>query len=82
MDGARLFVFSSKKPKKKQISFLGRANKKSFYHDFGDGWAALVTAELVDARTARNRRKNTLGFNGYEWMIDDIIKHGKINPAA
>lgn len=52
--------------------------KARFYYNFGDGWGANVTAEIVDAVEARKRSKQSAGFCGYEWMIDSIIKHGKI----
>lgn len=51
---------------------------KSFYYNFGDGWGANVKAEVVDSYTARKRTKESAGFCGYQWMIESIIKHGKI----
>ena len=44
---------------------------KSFYYNFGDGWGANV-------KITRNRRSKTAGFRGYDWMVDSIIKNGKI----
>ena len=51
---------------------------ESFYYDFGDGWGADVKVEKVDAREAARRRKKSVGFSGYEWMIDEILEHGRI----
>lgn len=52
--------------------------KRGFYYNFGDGWSANVCAEIVDAPEARRREKQSSGFWGYEWMIDSIVKYGKI----
>ena len=46
-------------------------NGKSFHYDFGDGWAANVKCSLA-------KRSKTKGFRGYNWMVDEILKHGKI----
>lgn len=51
---------------------------RNFYYNFGDGWGANVRMEIVDAKEARKRENNSAGFCGYEWMIESIIKHGKI----
>jgi hypothetical protein len=50
------------------------------YH-FGDGWAAAVRAEEVDAPTARKLRRASDGFCGYDWMVDSILQHGRIRAA-
>lgn len=53
-------------------------DKSSYYYNFGDGWGASVAVKKVDAATARKLRKDTVGFCGYDWMIDSIVRHGKI----
>lgn len=56
---------------------------KSFYYNFGDGWGASVSARRVaNQRESRSIRKDSKGFCGYEWMIDSIIAHGKIQTEA
>ena len=50
----------------------------NYYYNFGDGWGANVSVELVDAKEAKRRNKISSGFCGYEWMIDSIIKNDKI----
>ena len=47
---------------------------ESWRYDFGDGWAACVVARIMD----KGERQKSDGFCGYEWMIDEIIRHGKI----
>lgn len=49
-----------------------------YSHRFGDGWVAAVKATQVDVKTANKLRKNSAGFCGYNWMIDDIITYGEI----
>lgn len=51
---------------------------KNYYYNFGDGWGANITVEKVDSVEAAKRRKISKGFCGYEWMIDSILKYGKI----
>lgn len=75
-DGDRFFII--KTLKKSQLSFMEGKNSKSFYYNFGDGWGANVKAETVDSREGRKRRKISKWFCGYDWMVDEIIKHGRI----
>lgn len=53
---------------------------RSFYYNFGDGWGASVKMEIVDAKEANKRQKESAGFCNYEWMINSILKLGKITP--
>jgi hypothetical protein len=54
------------------------AAKGSYHYNFGDGWCARVSASIVDGKEAAKIRKASQGFCGYDWMIDSIRKHGKI----
>lgn len=49
----------------------------SWYYSWNDGWGANVRAEIIDAATARKRRKESKGFCSYEWMIQTIKYYGK-----
>ena len=51
---------------------------KSFYYNFGDGWGANVRMELIERKEVKQREKISSGFCGYEWMIDSILKNGRI----
>lgn len=53
-------------------------NQNYYHYDFGDGWAAGVECKQVDYKQAAKYRKKSNGFRGYDWMIDEIIKYGKI----
>jgi hypothetical protein len=57
-------------------------NKQSYGYNFGDGWFASIAVKQVTAKEAAKIRKNTKGFWGYEWMIDSICKHGKIQARG
>ena len=52
--------------------------QKKYYYNFGDGWGANITAEVVTAKEASKRRKASSGFCGYEWMVDSIILYNEI----
>lgn len=53
-------------------------SNRVYYYNFGDGWEAAVTVEAVDAKKAAKLRKGSRGFCGYDWMIANIVQHGKI----
>ena len=53
-------------------------DKGYFHYNFGDGWAAGITAKEVDTKQAAAIRKKSVGFCGYEWMIDSIRQNGRI----
>lgn len=52
--------------------------KNSYYYNFGDGWGASVGVRIVDSKEAAILCRRSQGFCGYDWMVDSIIKHGKI----
>lgn len=50
----------------------------SYSHSFGDGWRASVAVEIVDdPQKIRRIKKASRGFCGYDWMVSNIISHGK-----
>lgn len=51
-----------------------------FYYNFGDGWGASITTEIVDGARTKNvfMKHADTGFCGYGWMVDSIVKHGVI----
>lgn len=57
---------------------LGDKTAVSFHYSWNDGWGANVTMQIVDGVEARKRQKMSSGFCGYEWMINSILKYGKI----
>jgi hypothetical protein len=68
---ARVYILGDEKAKK--------ILEKGYYHyDFGDGWAAGIDVRKVDSKEAAKLRKKSVGFDGYDWMIDSIIDNGKI----
>jgi len=52
--------------------------KRDFKYDFGDGWIANVHIEKVSVLQAAILKKKSDGFSTYEWMIESIMQHGKI----
>jgi hypothetical protein len=58
------------------------ANPGWYEYDFGDGWRAAVIVTEVDGKTARKLRKESDGFAGYEWMIDEIRYLGRIRTLS
>ena len=49
-----------------------------YSYNFGDGWCAAVNAEFVDRSHAQKLRRQSAGFQSYEWMIDEIVQLGRI----
>lgn len=52
--------------------------KDSWYYSWSDGWGANVKAEVIDNIEARKRRKVSVGFSGYDWMVTSIKMYGEI----
>ena len=68
---------------RKHVRVLNVSKKRDvkpgrYGYDFGDGWRASVTVTPVDAQTARKLRRQSDGFCGYDWMINEILWHGRI----
>jgi hypothetical protein len=59
-------------------SALAGREEARFSYAFGDGWVAAVAVTKVSGREATKLRRETRGFCGYDWMIDSIIAHGRI----
>lgn len=53
-------------------------NHGCYYYRFGDGRVVRIVAGKVTPEEARIIRRKTKGFCECDWMIDSIIKHGKI----
>ena len=47
----------------------------SWYHNFGDGWCACIKSRILDKG---EKKRKSVGFCGYEWMVSDIMCYGKI----
>lgn len=60
--------------KKSDIEFAKTIDGKDFYHNFGDGWTACISCKIVSSKEAARSRKRSIGFSGYDWMIDSLIK--------
>ena len=56
----------------------GKLDGQRFAYSFGDGWVANVVVEKIDAKEKRRRQQKSDGFAGYDWMIDEILEHGRI----
>jgi len=50
----------------------------NYGYDFGDGWFANVNVKFVTPTEAKAAMKRSQGFCGYEWMIDDLCRIGRI----
>lgn len=49
-----------------------------FYYRWDDGWTACVEVKFVTPSEAKKTMKQSKGFCGYDWMIDDLLKYGEI----
>lgn len=47
-------------------------------HNFGDGWCAGIKIKEVNNKQFQTLIKKSVGFAGYEWMVDSIINHNEI----
>lgn len=65
---------AAKKTREKYAPLIGKA----FYYNFGDGWGASVSVREVVGKEVTALRKKSAGFCGYDWMIPEILQHGRI----
>lgn len=65
--------------RKVKDSKAGELAGKAFSHNFGDGWRACVSVRCpVDsADTRKTIKRSSVGFGGYDWMIDNILRYGQ-----
>lgn len=70
---ARVRSYSSRDLKEKVAKLVGY-----HYYSFGDGWGAAVTVRVVEADEKRKLLRKSRGFCGYDWMIDCLMRHGRI----
>ena len=47
--------------------------EKSYYYNFGDGWAANISVKEVTGKESAQIRRKTKGFYGYDWMVESIL---------
>jgi len=62
------------KTKKGEVKAREILDNRYFHYSFRDGWSAGVTVKEVNAKTAMQIRRKSKGFNGYDWMIDSILR--------
>lgn len=55
-----------------------KIEERGYCYNFGDGWSANVSVFTVDSKERRRLQQKSKGFCDYDWMIDSIIKNGKI----
>ena len=65
--------------KKTGEQFMENKESKSFYYNFGDGWRAKVKVKKILSQEKNKLERISAGFCNYDWMIDSILKNGKIN---
>lgn len=73
---ARIRRFGRSKATKEQAAKILAGG--SYYYSFGDGWGASVRVREVTAVEARKIERKAVGFCGYDWMIESIIRDGEI----
>lgn len=74
----RLYARTRTVSQKKGEEVLDGKDKTYFSYSWDDGWSAKVEASHIDSNEKRKLAKNSKGFYGYDWMIDSILTHGKI----
>lgn len=71
--------FTTKKAKDKAAKILATPY---YSHNFGDGWRAGIEVREVDAKESRRIRRISKGFCGYDWMVNNILDHGKASDLT
>ena len=73
---ARVRTFSA--PKRHAETIKRILSQPNYTYDFGDGWVAQVAVREIKSDEAQKIMKKSVGFAGYEWFIESIVKYGKI----
>lgn len=76
---ARIRKFGRSKDLKQKAEQILR--ERNYCHGWSDGWGASVSVRQVSAAEARKIERRSAGFCGYDWMIESIISHGKIQTT-
>jgi len=77
--GAKNLHFVFRKVEKKVVDrVLNGKEEANFYYRWDDGWGANIQVKKCDSATATKIKKKSNGIMGYDWMVDSIIKNGKI----
>lgn len=50
----------------------------TYFYDFSDGWVAQIDVTLVNEKRAKELKRQSTGFCGYEWMIKSILTTNEI----
>ncbi len=51
---------------------------KDYRYTWDDGWSANIEVQKITGKDRPKIERRSEGFRGYDWMVDSIIKHGKI----
>ena len=52
--------------------------ESGYIYDFGDGWVSRIKAREIPVVEKPVYNSQSSGFMGYEWMIKEIEKYGRI----
>ena len=75
----KLYVQTKNFKGKKNEELAKRILNQEYYsYHWDDGWTVRVTINKVNGNESRRLNRKSLGFYGYDWMINSIIKHNKI----
>ena len=81
-EGRTYVIIKQFKTKKSMIKAAKILSEGYYHYSFGDGWAAGITVKEVSGSEVRKLRKASVGFAGYDWMVDSIIDYGEIMNSA
>ncbi len=79
---SKYYAVTRSASKKYEAELRKALEKPSYYYSWSDGWAASVHVREVDAKEAAKCRKKSQGFCNYGWMVDSILKYGRIVTAS
>jgi hypothetical protein len=75
----RLYAIVKSFSSKKGVLHAEEILKQKFFsYGWSDGWRACVEVSICDTSKARQIRKRSAGFCGYDWMVNSILCRGYI----
>ena len=79
-EGKDFLIYKNLSDKFSATLGFDKAKTLNWHHRWDDGWSACVTGRVMNLG---EKKKESAGFAGYDWMVQNIICYGQTDrPVA